>query len=415
MRKWLTLLASIALVLGAAPAAGAATVTARGEPVGAYSGFVVRVNAAPGENNQLVVTLTDAIRVADSAPLEAGEGCRAELDGRVACDRPGSGALVAHVDAGDQDDEVRFDIGSEPMQIYIDGGEGNDVLVGGGRGLNYLTGGIGDDRMVGGAGGNEFLEGASPNGSDQFEGGHGLYDSVRYDARRRGVQVTLDAEANDGEPGERDLVLPSVTSIYGGGGPDRLTGGAGSDGLVGNGGADVLRGRGGSDQLVSGNRLYGRIGSDDRLYGGAGVDSLAGNAGDDLLVGGSGRDYLQGYSGADRLLPGPGRDSVRAGPGDDSIDARDRKVDSIACGIGRDRVRNDRVDMVLPGCERYDGVRARAPRAASEPDRDPGRSHPFLRLANRVLTVVEHRRDKHGVGAALFHRVDQVVQRAGAA
>ena len=34
----------------------------------------------------MVVTLTDVIRVADSVPLEAGEGCLKEPDGGVASD-----------------------------------------------------------------------------------------------------------------------------------------------------------------------------------------------------------------------------------------------------------------------------------------------------------------------------------------
>jgi Ca2+-binding RTX toxin-like protein len=351
------------LVLGAAPSAGAATVSAQWEPFGTPVGSV-QVDAAAGERNQLVVTLTDAIRVADSVPLDAGAGCRKEPDGRVACDPPAPGVLYADVDAGDQDDTVRFDIGSEVMQISVDGGDGGDLLVGGGRGTNFFTGGNGEDRMVGGAGGNEFLEGTSPNGSDRFEGGHGLYDSVRYDARRHGLRVRLDGEANDGEPGEHDFISPSVTSVFGGGGADVLVGGERSDGLVGAGGADVIRGGAGNDQLVGGHRLYGRVGSDDRLYGGAGSDRLAGNAGDDLLVGGPGRDRLDAFGGADLLLPGGGRDTVRAGPGDDRIDARDHTADALGCGRGEDTARNDRIDWLSRACEHHDRGRSLESRSA---------------------------------------------------
>jgi Ca2+-binding RTX toxin-like protein len=178
---------------------------------------------------------------------------------------------------------------------------------------------------------------------------------VRYDARRNGVLVTLDSEANDGEPGEQDFVSLSIESVYAGGGADVLVGDERSNRLIGAGGADVIRGGAGNDQLSGGNRLWGRVGSNDRLYGGAGADWIAGNAGDDLLFGGRGRDNLQAFSGADRLLLGPGRDVARAGPGDDLIYARDGSVDAVGCGLGVDRVRNDGRDYVTAGtCDRHD-------------------------------------------------------------
>ena len=341
--------------IGAAPTAGAATVTARPESYGTGSAYVVRVSASPGQRNQVVVTLNGVIRVVDAVPLEAGEGCLKEADGAVACDPTVPGTPFVYVETGDLDDNVRFDIGSQVVSVHIDGGDGDDVLVGGGTGENFFTGGNGNDRMVGGGGRNEFLEGASANGSDRFERGAASFpDSVRYDARKNGVRVTLDGEANDGEPGEQDFVSPSVYDVYAGGGPDVLVGNERSNGLIGAGGADVLRGGAGNDQLIGGNRPYGRVGSNDRLYGGAGADRLQGNAGDDLLFGGPGQDYLEAFSGADRLLPGTGRDAARGGPGDDRIAARDGTVDTVACGRGDDRVRNDRVDRLTRTCEHHD-------------------------------------------------------------
>src|SRR5829696_2594725 len=49
-----------------------------------------------------------------------------------------------------------------------------------------------------------------------------------------------------------------------------------------------------------------------------------------------------------------------------------------------------------------------------QPDRDAGRAHALLGLANRVPPVVEYRGAEHGVGAARRHGVDEVVERAGA-
>jgi hypothetical protein len=351
------LLASALIALAATQPAQAATVEARPEPFATHVSPVVLVTAAAGERNQLVVTLSDAVRVADAAPLEAGDGCRKEADGRVACDLTTPGQPYVFVDAGDQDDEVRFDIGSRGMSIWLDGGDGNDLLIGGGMGENIFTGGNGDDRMVGGAGRNEFVEGAVANGSDRFEG-RGRYGStVRYDARRSGVRVELDGKANDGEPGEDDFISPSL-GVYGGRGPDVLIGNERSNALVGGPRPDVLRGRGGNDALHGGTTLWGPVGSDERLYGGAGADRITGGAGNDLLVGGSGNDDLQAFSGADRLLLGPGRDIARAGPEDDVIHAGDGSVDAVNCGLGMDRLRNDPRDYVVSAmCDHHDRSR----------------------------------------------------------
>ena len=42
---------------------------------------------------------------------------------------------------------------------------------------------------------------------------------------------------------------------------------------------------------------------------------------------------------------------MRTGPGGDFVDARDRMVDTVACGTGRDRVRNDRIDLISASCD----------------------------------------------------------------
>jgi Ca2+-binding RTX toxin-like protein len=120
-----------------------------------------------------------------------------------------------------------------------------------------------------------------------------------------------------------------------------------------------MRGRGGNDFLHGGTTLWGPVGSDERLYGGAGADRITGGAGDDLLVGGSGNDVLEAYSGADRLLLGRGRDSAHAGPGDDVIHARDGSVDAVYCGRGMDRLRNDPRDYVASPamCDHHDRSR----------------------------------------------------------
>ncbi|HEY2779018.1 MAG TPA: S8 family serine peptidase [Gaiellaceae bacterium] len=105
-----------------------------------------------------------------------------------------------------------------------------------------------------------------------------------------------------------------------------INGTAGANRLTGTAYADVLNGRGGNDVLSG-------LGGNDTLNGGAGKDRLLGGAGNDLLI------------------PGLGADTVFGGPGNDVVRARDKTVDSIDCGTGRDTVYADKHDKVAKNCE----------------------------------------------------------------
>jgi hypothetical protein len=89
----------------------------------------------------------------------------------------------------------------------------------------------------------------------------------------------------------------------------------------------------------------------DVLRGGKGNDFLRGLGGNDRLYGGSGNDRLFGGVGNDRLEGHKGRDILDGGAGKDTIVARDKAVDTIRCGAGRDVVTADRNDKVAKDCE----------------------------------------------------------------
>ncbi len=82
------------------------------------------------------------------------------------------------------------------------------------------------------------------------------------------------------------------------------------------------------------------------VRGGRGNDTLRGLGGNDRIYGGSGNDRLFGGAGNDRLEGHKGRDVLDAGPGRDTIHARDKAIDTIRCGAGRDVVIADRNDKV---------------------------------------------------------------------
>jgi hypothetical protein len=105
--------------------------------------------------------------------------------------------------------------------------------------------------------------------------------------------------------------------------------------LTGTSAADVIRGCPGRD----------------RLFGLAGNDALRGGGGNDDLFGGPGKDNLGGGAGNDTLSGGSGVDYISGGAGFDVIDARDRSIDRVVCGPGKDLVKADRHDRVARDCE----------------------------------------------------------------
>jgi Ca2+-binding RTX toxin-like protein len=172
--------------------------------------------------------------------------------------------------------------------VSIDGGDGNDLLIGslgddfvrGGSGNDAIAGHDGDDVVLGGAGADSVFAG---EGNDFLDGG--ADDDVLF-----------------GEAGN--------DALYGGDGADHLEGdGAGTpvamqgdDYLNGEGGDDELIGEAGSDVLIGGD-------GNDRLYGGDGADELVGGTGNDLLQGGDGNDTLDAGAGNDVLFGEAGDDS----------------------------------------------------------------------------------------------------------
>jgi hypothetical protein len=235
------------------------------------------VRAGAGEANRMIVAREEAgeIRVTDAgAPLVAGPGCTAVGQQRVDC--PTSvPALMAFVFAGDGDDTFSSSLG-----VNVDGGRGNDRLVGspfadalyGGRGRDVLRGEDGDDALEDG----RRVTLSLPVGTfapvraerDVFDGGAGV-DKLGYAGRRRGVVVDLAGRGRGaGARGEGDS-LRRLEHVVGTDGDDRLFGDESANSLDGGAGDDLVVGRGG----------------DDRLAGSTGSNRVRGDAGDDLIGG----------------------------------------------------------------------------------------------------------------------------------
>jgi Ca2+-binding RTX toxin-like protein len=299
--------------------------------------------AAPGEANQLVIRGDpwEGFHVADAtAPVTAGAGCASVSVNEVFC--PGAalvpGNTLIRVVLGDMGDSVR--VRGESDTIRVNGGAGADDLKGGSAD-NYLDGGPGPDVFR-----------ASPHFTST--------DVVDYSRRTNPVKVTVgDGRANDGGPGEGDLITNGMTDVLGGKAGDTMSvtralpqfgvglrGRGGDDVLTLQGDGGLLLGGAGDDTLVNATREDGLYliggGGNDVLQGGVGKDRLTGRAGNDVLFGKRGSDNLVGGQGADLLVGGVRNDWMSGGEGPDLFRARDKGRDRVRGGPDRDRARIDR-------------------------------------------------------------------------
>lgn len=161
-------------------------------------------------------------------------------------------------------------------RLRIAAGRGNDLVQNFSNKPGSIDGGEGDDRLVGGVAGEQITGG---DGRDFITGGHG-------------------SDTIDGGYGH-DV-------IHGEGGADLINGRSGNDLIYGNEGADRIFGDEGNDQILAGADM-------DYVFGGAGNDILWSGDGDDQLFGDAGDDQLFGEGGWDNLRGGDGNDFLDAG------------------------------------------------------------------------------------------------------
>ncbi len=316
---------------------------------------VVEYRADRGDTDVVTISLSGRRTVefrSDSAPLEAGKGCRDEggddvvrcpLRGPDADQVPsgfpdGIGRLVGPVlislDLGNADDAAdasalprgfRFRGERSELVLLANGGDGNDLLAGG-AGDDQFFGSLGDDAVAGGGGADSFVPLPRPDGADSFDGGAGR-DFVDFGARDRSVSVSPDGVANDGAAGEGDSIV-SAEFIFGGAGDDVLMGSDGPNFIVGEGGDDQITGGDGGDSLLG--DFLTRSGGDDRIDAGDGNDLAFGGLGRDVLLAGAGNDEVE----------------ARSSEGNRGRDQRDR----VDCGAGEDDARAQDKDR-LTACE----------------------------------------------------------------
>lgn len=349
---------------------------ATGENQGDIEVTVLGYSAAAAEDNDVRIVVADSsVTVEDSnAEITAGAGCTSSGPRRATCS--GVASLV-DVELGDGTNAASV---SGPIEAWVRGGDGADLidasetrtslLVGrggddtlrGGTGNDTLTGGTGADEINGGEGDDQLLGGTGDGrprradgedivpAPDLLDGGGGR-DTADYDGRRLPITADLLDPDHAGAPGEDDR-LRSIEDLKGGLAADTLRGDDGPNSLEAaatySSSGDLLDGRGGNDRLDGNGTLIGGAGDDllESPSDPAGGSILRGGDGDDRLAAADGAT-LDGGAGDDRLRAGGAR-QVTCGPGTDFVALRDRfGVPTLDSPIGpfmRDR------------CERFDVV-----------------------------------------------------------
>ena len=218
------------------------------------------------------------------------------------------------VDGGDGDDTI---LGSADFNDSLIGSDGNDTITVG-AGNNLISSGDGHDTVTAGAG-NDTID--AGDGNDLVIAGAGN-DSIRAGD---GNDVVSGDDGNDfvNAGNGEDLINGNADddTLLGDFGLDSLNGDAGNDSLNGGGGRDSLSG-GDDDDTLNGsgaNDLLNGDAGNDSINGGTGADSIDGGDGDDSIVGGLSSDIIFAGAGADLVYGGGGNDSVTGGQGDDTI------------------------------------------------------------------------------------------------
>jgi hypothetical protein len=279
---------------------------------------VLLYQAERGEANHVrVVSSQQELQITDpGAVIAAGRGCTPIERDRVSCSGPAASDSGVFIDSGDGADTVS----SRSVSMIVNGGDGDDLLLGGPF-RDVLFGGPGTDVLRGGSG-HDFLYDASPRrqfgssdlapyfpppfmgitwgptavplagpgrGRDRFDGGLGR-DTVSYEGRSAGVTLDLaNRAAAAGARREHDS-LRGIESALGGAGDVRLAGSSRGNQIDGTGGDDRIAARGGVDFIE----------------GGRGRNVILAGPGDDLIN----SQFRPSDYGAERTFCGSGFDHV---------------------------------------------------------------------------------------------------------
>lgn len=190
---------------------------------------------------------------------------------------------------GDGDDVL--DGINSTISMVVNGGDGNDTLIGG-FGDDILTGGRGDDSLAGGPGDDTYVFDADDfigfdtiienagEGSDTLDFSPTFFTSVGIDLRNTDAPQSVTTNGN--------LLLLLSDHI------ENVTGGSHGNAIIGDAGVNILRGGNGVDYILGG-------GGADQIFGGGSADILHGSS-EAYIDGSDGADLIE-FAGAEISFP----------------------------------------------------------------------------------------------------------------
>jgi Ca2+-binding RTX toxin-like protein len=298
-----------ALVVATAAAALAIPAAANAAVTGAVTGDTATLTG-DGANDNIAITVSGA-NLRHNLPTGAGT-----FASNIDFDSATGGEQTLTAAAG---------------RLTIDGGAGDDIIVGGPN-LDTLRGGDGDDRLTGGpnnaakptkesisgGAGNDVMLWFNGDGDDTNDGGDGV-DETQFN---NGTADDVMSLAPLGGGAHRFNRVGAAIEIDIAASTERLNVNAFS-------GAD-------SFTAAAGTTLPTTIDA------GPGNDTITTGDGADLVQGGTGVDTLNGGAGGDRIVGNPGNDVENGGPGDDTIVWNNGDAnDTINGNDGLDKVENN--------------------------------------------------------------------------
>jgi PKD domain/RTX calcium-binding nonapeptide repeat (4 copies) len=237
-------------------------------------------SVAPGmtellESRQLLstsLTLSNGVLTLRGDPIK-GSSLTASLD-----------SSGKHINAGADQGHIGTYNLSAVHQIDVIGGSGNDyIYIDSAIKVNVsITGGDGNDVIRGGGAYNVITDG---NGTDWIStrGTHNLVTAGN------GNDTILGGAGND--------------TIKAGSGNDYIDGAGGNDSITAGNGRDTIFGSNGNDSITAGN-------GSDSINGGLGNDSMVSGTGKDTIVPGSGNNYVMEGNSADVIIPSSGNTKI---------------------------------------------------------------------------------------------------------
>jgi len=305
----------------------------------------VVVMGTAGNDDLLIKAVGQKVRVKarNGSKIDAGPGCSfaSAAETEVECGTGGDPLryILGWGDAGNDAFELAGDFPRD-LTAHVDGGEGDDILIGGDEQDVFFTGRMGSDHLHGNGGddalisesrksdldlpGNQYPGGADEldggDGDDQlvvdypcgghfYRGGPGIDIAGFARAGDRGIIAQLDGKFTD--PSHRQVFVGRAYS-------DLCAADWQTYATHMEGNLEILEGTSGDDKLFgndANNTIWGRLGNDE-LYGFGGDDILWGLEGNDVIRGGTGRDVMKGGDGYDHIYASDGEADIEISCGD---------------------------------------------------------------------------------------------------